>query len=75
MIGSLGEFMPFQGESFWQGEDFKEEEIVPLPRVIKRRGKSTVETFVPDDKTDLLVRYQKNNIYQINRKKYNEIAK
>mgnify|MGYP001251363264 CR=1 FL=1 len=41
----------------------------------KRRGKSTFETYKPDDKTDLLVRYEKNNIYNINRKKFNSLAK
>lgn len=41
----------------------------------KRRGKSTFEHYHADDKTDLLVRYEKNNIFNINRKKYNSIAK
>jgi hypothetical protein len=30
---------------------------------------------VPQDKTDLLLRYEKNNIYHINRKKYTSIEK
>ena len=40
----------------------------------KRRGKSAFESYHPDDKTELLARFEKNNIYSINRKKYHSIA-
>jgi len=33
------------------------------------------QPYVPQDKTDLLMRYEKNNIYRINRKKYDVIGK
>lgn len=78
MIGSLGEFIEID-----QASVFPEivhpnalNKALEVPDMIKRRrGKSAFESYAPDDKTELLVRYEKNNIFNINRKKYNSIAK
>ena len=53
----------------------REKRTLHPPALAKRRGKSTFESYAPDDKTELLVRYEKNNIFNINRKKYNSLAK
>ncbi len=42
-------FETFEGE--------REEGELSAGKTSKRRGKSTFEQYVPDDKTDLLVRY------------------
>ena len=44
-------------------------------RLTKRRGHSTFDSYIAQDKTDLLLRYEKNNIYHINRKKYTSIER
>ena len=77
MIGSLGEFIDIEGGNVFEGFELSEKEESELSPVktSKRRGNSTFEHYVPDDKTDLLVRYEKNNIFNINRKKYTSIAK
>ena len=59
MIGSLGEFINLEGDSILAQEyrsDRLNHELSPL-HPIKRRGKSTFDKYVPQDKTDLLVRY------------------
>ena len=53
----------------------REKRTLHPPALAKRRGKSTFESYAPDDKTELLVRYEKNNIFNINRKKFNSLAK
>lgn len=53
--------------------DREEKKLSPV-RLVKKRGKSTFENYVPSDKTDLLEMYEKNNIFNINRKKYNPIV-
>ena len=75
MIGSLAEFIPLESDSILQEEGQLMPSSDPLPHLTKRRGKSAFESYTPDDKTNLLIRYEKNNIYQINRKKFNSIAK
>lgn len=75
MIGSLADFITIDNDIFAEHNKTNREEDHLSPQVIKRRGKSTFESYVPQDKTDLLIRYERNNIFNINRKKYNSIAK
>lgn len=75
MIGSLAEFIPLEQESILDIQEMPEEVKLPPATTTKRRGKSAFESYQPDDKSDLLQRFEKNNIYHINRKKYNSIGK
>lgn len=77
MLGSLEEFIDVDHRIIFpelEGSGREKKTLQPLATT-KRRGKSVFESYTPDDKTDLLVRYEKNNIFNINRKKYNVIAK
>lgn len=77
MIGSLAEFIDIDQTTAFPGLDNPRTDKKQnyAPALSKRRGKSTFESYTPDDKTDLLVRYEKNNLYNVNRQKFNSLAK
>ena len=76
MIGSLEEFIDVdRNHLFQEYSEYKKQQPQLLPiRTRKNRGYSNIEAYVAQDKTELLVRYEKNNIYHINKKKYNAMA-
>lgn len=76
MIGSLAEFISIDNEQVFEelgSVDGKEGEALPSMR--KKRGQSAFEAYQPQDKTELLLHYEKNNIFHINRKKATSLAK
>lgn len=75
MIGSLADFMPLEEDSILAQPQLSDSKEIGQQQGSKRRGKSAFESYTPDDKTDLLVRYERNNIYSINRKRGGSIAK
>jgi hypothetical protein len=75
MIGSLGEFIDIEQARMFEQPTGEQEEEAACPTGRKRRGQSAFESYQPEDKTDLLIRYEKNNIFHINRKKASSLAK
>jgi hypothetical protein len=57
MIGSLAEFLPLESDSILHKEGETQVKQSGPAHLTKRRGKSSFESYAPDDKTDLLVRY------------------
>jgi hypothetical protein len=76
MIGSLAEFIPIENEQVFEDlAPTEAREGEPLPSSRKRRGQSAFEVYQPQDKTELLLHYEKNNIFHINRKKATSLAR